>query len=150
VPHFIMYSSHIDPDIENVDELLQDIISSSSRNNKKRDITGVLFFHKGTFIQALEGSKEELKSLMDIISSDPRHRNICILFDDKIIQRNFPNWLMAALNLEHCDSINAELLEKFSQCYKGLLRVNSLEVVRLLNLLLKNQQSQKLLLEAVE
>ena len=57
-------------------EDLKEILLKSRRNNEARNITGLLLYHEGSIIQVLEGEKEQVHSLYQTISRDPRHKNI--------------------------------------------------------------------------
>lgn len=88
------------------DELLELLTVSRSRN-KANKITGMLLYSQGTFIQVLEGEKENLDLVYHSIENDTRHKNIIKLISGPIPDRNFPDWLMAFA------SVNAETLQAF-------------------------------------
>jgi hypothetical protein len=90
----------------NEEELL-DILTVSRTKNKINNITGMLLYAQGTFIQVLEGEKENLDDLFQSIEKDNRHKNIIKLITGVITQRNFSDWTMAFA------SVNAETLIEF-------------------------------------
>ena len=61
-------------------------------------ITGLLLYANGSFMQLLEGSKDRIDFLMERIKNDPRHRQVDVLQQGYIAERQFPNWSMAFLN----------------------------------------------------
>jgi biotin carboxylase len=75
------------------DELL-DILSVSRVNNRKHDITGMLIYGEGVFIQLIEGDKNIIDQVYTKISADPRHKNIIKMAEGDLTQRNFPEWEM--------------------------------------------------------
>ena len=76
------------------EELLA-LLAQSRPKNQRRGITGLLVHKAGHFLQVLEGPKDEIESLMEVIARDPRHQDISILTRDVIGERRFGNWSMA-------------------------------------------------------
>lgn len=92
--HQLIYTSHcksITPDI------IESILQSAHKNNKKADITGMLVLIDATFIQVLEGSEQSITDLFDVIQTDKRHRSVQLLSIQPISKRAFPNWTMGYL-----------------------------------------------------
>ncbi|WP_158824844.1 BLUF domain-containing protein [Mucilaginibacter lacusdianchii] len=75
------------------DDLL-DILTVSRNNNTKNNLTGMLLYGEGAFIQVLEGETEALKQSYQVIQSDPRHYNLIKMASGELEQRNFPEWAM--------------------------------------------------------
>ena len=75
-------------------EELIELLNSSRERNKARDITGMLLYCDGQFIQILEGPRESVKQLYNRILSDPRHTMVLKLFEQPIQERCFPDWSM--------------------------------------------------------
>lgn len=76
------------------EEELHDLLETSRVNNAKLDITGMLLYKDGNFIQAIEGPEEAVRSLYAKIAQDSRHKEIFLLSEETITERNFPNWSM--------------------------------------------------------
>jgi len=76
------------------DPELLEIINVSRNNNGKKDITGILLYSEGMFIQFLEGPAYELNEVYNAIVNDTRHKNIIKLVEEDIIYRSFPNRAM--------------------------------------------------------
>lgn len=74
---------------------LLDLLQVSRNCNELANITGLLVYEGGNFIQVLEGPSEAVEETMRRIRNDPRHRNILVLLDNKISERLFDNWAMA-------------------------------------------------------
>lgn len=85
---------------------LHDILTVSRRNNQKRGITGMLLYHDGGFIQALEGPQDEVLDLYRKIERDPRHNHAIKLLNGPIEARNFPEWKMG---FQKVDGATADL-----------------------------------------
>lgn len=73
---------------------LAELLGASARNNERDEITGVLAFSEGMFIQALEGRREAVDGLMTRLRADSRHRDIIVLGEDHASERAFPVWIM--------------------------------------------------------
>ncbi|WP_168796571.1 BLUF domain-containing protein [Arthrobacter echini] len=74
---------------------LGDLLALSRRNNADADLTGVLLYRSGQFLQVIEGPSDVLRERMSIIAADPRHLDVRILFQETIDERHFPDWTMA-------------------------------------------------------
>lgn len=71
------------------------ILAASRRNNARDGITGLLFSDGRRFLQALEGSADEVEQAFARIERDPRHRAIVVLSRRVITAREFGPWAMA-------------------------------------------------------
>ena len=87
--HLIVYTSEYIGKAEDVDAALADIVARSKINNTEYDITGLLFYHGGRFVQLLEGEQDSLEGLMSILEEDERHQNIQRIVDQPIKERAF-------------------------------------------------------------
>ncbi len=76
------------------DEELAALLETSRRNNAKRDITGMLLYKDGNFMQFLEGPKESVCALLATIKTDPRHRGMIVLMQSEHPDREFSDWSM--------------------------------------------------------
>lgn len=68
--------------------------------NKQHNITGILCYGSGQFLQCIEGNKAQVLELKQRIFSDKRHKDIKILLLQVIDQRSFSDWRMRLLFLE--------------------------------------------------
>ena len=75
------------PDIES-------ILASSRRNNAEANVSGMLLYSSGVFIQALEGRPETIEGLYKTISDDRRHENVDTVSDRLVADRSFGGWAM--------------------------------------------------------
>lgn len=76
------------------DEEINDLLKISRENNQKNGITGLLLYSDGNFMQILEGEKEAVESTYNKILNDTRHRNVILITNESIKQRNFSEWKM--------------------------------------------------------
>ena len=82
---------------------LMDILEASRRNNPKYNITGMLLYRSGYFIQALEGEERDVDAIYEKIKQDPRHQNILVVQKEAIEERAFGEWSMGFQNLDDVD-----------------------------------------------
>ena len=97
------------------DEELLDILKVSRENNSGKDITGLLLYKGGNFMQVLEGPDESVEALYKKIEADPRHKDLTILSREQISTRQFPAWQMAFQNLDNPDVKNEPGFSQFLQ-----------------------------------
>ena len=91
--HNLVYCSRAVQDMDK--DALDQIIATAKHHNPRFGITGLLVYGSGIFFQWLEGPKDNVTSLLKIISADPRHSNVVVLTqEDEIRERLFPNWDM--------------------------------------------------------
>jgi len=76
-------------------QTLLGILNQSSQNNTRLHVTGMLIYFEGTFIQVLEGAEDVVYSLLDKISKDARHKDVTVVHDEPIQEREFGAWEMA-------------------------------------------------------
>ncbi|GLR25209.1 BLUF domain-containing protein [Limnobacter litoralis] len=88
----LIYVSTAAADLNQFD--LAEIAIQSSTNNQKVDVTGMLLYAKGSFIQVLEGPRDMVLERFAIIATDPRHGNIQHILDGPLHKRHFSNWSM--------------------------------------------------------
>lgn len=73
---------------------LATILNTSAQHNQKTEITGMLLYGQGRFIQVLEGSATDVDELMSRIKVDPRHHYVNVIDRHVIRSRDFSNWSM--------------------------------------------------------
>lgn len=83
-------------------ELLE-LLEKSRTNNAKLNVTGLLLFKDGQFMQVLEGDEPAVTSLYQRIAQDPRHTGSMVFLHRPIEQRDFADWSMAFRDLRDPD-----------------------------------------------
>jgi hypothetical protein len=82
-------------------EALEKIIAAAKHHNPQSGITGLLVFGSGIFFQWLEGPRDNVTRLFEIIAADPRHTHVVLLTqEDDFRERLFPNWDMELVAAE--------------------------------------------------
>lgn len=99
----LVYNSMAVPaDIKQVE--LEKILAGARAKNREMAITGLLLFHKGEFVQLLEGDRAAVETVYhDIIVKDRRHRAATVCWEQPIEQRNFTDWAMGFSRLRNLD-----------------------------------------------
>lgn len=70
----LVYTSFRKPSCD--EKAIQDILQACKRNNPGRGVTGILLHSKNRFIQYMEGEKEHVEALYNLIKDDPRHTSV--------------------------------------------------------------------------
>ena len=76
------------------DQELAQLLDTSRTANEARDITGLLLYRDGEFVQILEGEEREVEALMARIATDPRHTDVRVLLREPLHERRFADWTM--------------------------------------------------------
>jgi hypothetical protein len=76
------------------DDELVNILSTARKANTAHDITGMLLYKDGSFMQAIEGPRAKIEQLYHNIENDPSHVQVTLLIKESIEQRAFPEWSM--------------------------------------------------------
>lgn len=81
-------------------ETIKSILESSERNNERDQLTGVLLFSDGMFLQILEGERLAVTRTFERILSDARHHSVTLIQFCEITKRDFASWRMRQLELD--------------------------------------------------
>jgi hypothetical protein len=76
-------------------EALEELLARARANNERSGITGILLYHDLSFLQIIEGTRDDVDRLMARIRRDPRHASLRIVQDESISERDFKSWAMA-------------------------------------------------------
>jgi len=113
-------------------EDLRSILADSRRNNLRDEITGILLYSEGIFMQAMEGKEDLVMALYRKIEQDTRHKNMIMLISDEIKERIFPEWSMAFLPLEQTkmDELKGYIDPLKKELFKGNSSTPAIAVLR--------------------
>ncbi|WP_428622995.1 BLUF domain-containing protein [Sedimenticola sp.] len=70
------------------------LLEKARNKNESLNVTGMLLFDDGSFLQVLEGEEETVDRLFSEISSDSRHNKIVKIISEAIPERQFNDWTM--------------------------------------------------------
>ncbi|MGP5230253.1 BLUF domain-containing protein [Psychrobacter celer] len=79
---------------------LNDISEIAIERNQTDEITGILCYGNGYFLQCVEGSEQALTNLKNRLLADERHKDMEILDFSAIDERRFSSWLLRSITLE--------------------------------------------------
>jgi hypothetical protein len=76
------------------DSELEELLEQARSRNAKQNVTGMLIYAEGTFMQVLEGSRSDVHDIYSSILRDPRNKDNIELTEMVISERNFSDWSM--------------------------------------------------------
>ncbi|SEQ07393.1 BLUF domain-containing protein [Microlunatus flavus] len=79
---------------------LLDLLARSRANNARLDVTGILLYRQGTFLQVLEGARDQVEGLYATISADSRHHAVDTVLVEDRASRRFPEWTMGFADVD--------------------------------------------------
>lgn len=119
--HRLVYTSFRKPICD--DGEIKNILESCQRNNPKRAVTGILMHSDSRFIQYIEGEKDDLTELYELIEKDSRHGGVNLRNREPITERVFPSWEMGykdlSQNLEFDTKVSRDDKAKFEKLLNG-------------------------------
>lgn len=116
----LVYLSQAAEDISYSD--IQDILEVSRINNEMEEVTGVLIFRDGYFLQLLEGREQDVKKVLSKILMDDRNHSIRVLIETTAVDRLFEKWSMAFYDGDISHNETEDLVELFNTCLTGSRR----------------------------
>ncbi len=109
----LIYISQAKEDLNYYD--LDNILVSARKNNSTNQITGLLIFKDGFFIQLLEGSENQVKYILSKVVQDQRHKLVKVIGEWPTDKRFFPNWSMSFHDIDVSDFKHPFLQKLFSE-----------------------------------
>ncbi len=76
------------------------LLRAATQRNEASDITGLLVYGSGLFLQALEGDRAVVNRLYNRIVVDARHTDCTLLLAESIERRAFADWSMKLIGLD--------------------------------------------------
>jgi Sensors of blue-light using FAD len=95
---YLIYISSATKLLEDAD--LYALLNKCRENNKRHEITGMMLYKSGNFMQMLEGEEGDILSLFEKIKVDHRHENIIEILSGDAKQRSFSSWSMGFYNMD--------------------------------------------------
>ena len=100
---------------------VESMLAGFRENNASLDVTGLLLYNEGSFIQVLEGDESVVLDLYHKIERDERHHLVTVMLEMPTEQRSFPDWSMGFRVLDSSSGIVPEGLKTFRQALEGKL-----------------------------
>ena len=122
--HALMYSSLSDPTLTQED--IKQILDSARRYNEQHEITGLLLFQEGSFLQVLEGDRRQISLLFEKkLMRDPRHYSVSLFHDRPLVERQFRYWHLAFSDLDKQTAKLSLPYREFLRGERGLYELTS-------------------------
>ncbi len=102
---------------------IQNILESCKKNNPSRNITGILLHSDKRFIQYIEGEKDDVLELYELIKNDSRHTSVNQRDFKQISERIFPSWEMGYKDVDTIQ-FQTEAAEVDQKAFNGLINGN--------------------------
>jgi len=100
---FLYNSASVSSQLTNMD--LDHILASARRRNVAEEITGMLLYYRGEFVQILEGEKKSVENIYDkYIGPDLRHTALNKVHQNTISHRSFSEWSMGFIGAQEIES----------------------------------------------
>ena len=125
----------------NLAQDLDAIRAASDRNNPGADITGVLVYDRGRFIQAVEGPVDAIESLLGRVHADPRAGGMDVLIDTATPARSLQEWTMRTLRIDTEPALDADTLRAFRDAYLRNFRPDAAGFIDLLRALVSSDEA---------
>lgn len=73
---------------------LVNLLAKARKNNHSLNISGMLVYDDGFFIQVLEGPENDVDALFTCIEKDPKHCNVRLLLRQQLTEKEYDEWSM--------------------------------------------------------
>ncbi|HCD33338.1 MAG TPA: blue light sensor protein, partial [Phycisphaerales bacterium] len=93
----LIYTSVATKPLSNTE--LNKLLNQSRLRNEFANVTGMLLFDRGTFLQVIEGPEYTIQKLYERIKADTRHQRMIVLSERRIKHREFSKWKMGYAHL---------------------------------------------------
>ncbi|MEQ9316389.1 MAG: BLUF domain-containing protein [Henriciella sp.] len=91
---------------------IEAILHVSQSNNDERYVTGFLAHNGRAFMQALEGSRDEVDQIYGKIVDDERHFGVTQIIGEPVPMRAFPDWSMNYHRVDNTTGSSTMIIRK--------------------------------------
>lgn len=117
---------------------LVELAAQSARDNRILDVTGILMYEDGIFLQVLEGDRDVVRDLMQKIVEDKRHERLAVLLEEDVERRHFPDWHMALADPSMMAEEDRQMIRHLARTPPAIPETRaSPSITRLMNTFLK-------------
>lgn len=114
---------------------LEELAAQATRNNTKHNISGVMYFKGGQFLQVIEGPTAAIDHLWGRLREDERHTWVEALLTEENVEPLFKEWNMGLCDLDHAEPPPRS---EFTAIARFLKTCPDLEGLAVVNALLKH------------
>lgn len=94
------------------DAELRELLAISRENNLRDELSGMLLYKDGNFMQVLEGRKLKVLTLAEKLRRDTRHKKMFVILEGDIEERAFEGWSMG---FKHLTDLTAEQVPGYTE-----------------------------------
>jgi hypothetical protein len=94
----LIYASHSTESFH--EHQLPDLLQQVRIANAKQQVTGMLLYISGSFLQVLEGPEEQVDAVFSKLHSDTRHTQVRLISTEPLAERAFEGWNMMHKTLD--------------------------------------------------
>ena len=89
------------------------LLEQCRTRNQKLNFTGMLLYVDGNFFRVLEGEREDVEGIYDLVLNDDRNTGNIELIEEEISERTFPEWSMGFARLTNEEIASMEGYSEF-------------------------------------
>lgn len=89
------------------------LLEQCRRRNRRQNVTGMLLYAGGNFLQVLEGEDKDVEEIYKDILNDERNNGNIVIDKDQISERTFPDWSMGFRHLTNQDKASIKGFSEF-------------------------------------
>lgn len=89
------------------------LLEQSRNRNERQNVTGMLVYGGGCFLQVLEGEESDVDEIYTAIENDKRNTDNILIEKEPIEERAFPDWSMAFKQLTRKDKATIKGYSEF-------------------------------------
>ena len=110
------------------------LLDQARNRNERLNVTGMLLYAEGNFIQVLEGKAENVEEIFESILNDDRNEGTIVIEKENIKERDFADWSMGFRNLTNDKGTLTKGYSNFldSKMTQEEININSNEIIGLL------------------
>jgi len=110
---------------------LRELQGVAIRQNRKLDLTGILLYNGGFFLQMIEGPPSAVAQVYGKIAIDSRHQKPSLLYMEHVRARSYKTWSMGVLDssMPAWGLTLEQLLERFQERNAGLTKIDPVESI---------------------
>jgi hypothetical protein len=94
-------------------DIVDGIVLPAITKNRSLGVTGCLWFDQNHFFQVLEGARDAIEALFEVIARDARHATVTLLLTEETGERRFERFGMRSIDSEAARSL-PELIDAFT------------------------------------
>lgn len=136
--NFLLYVSQATDSLS--DEAQAGLREKAMLYSQKENVTGVLVYRKGFFMQYIEGQETELLDLFQKLRGTPRHFNVRVLSRGVLDQRLFNNWSVRWVSQDDSGPSSQSLIDLFETVLSPRGGPGSNEISAILRRFWKNSE----------